>query len=121
LDINIHYPEDFVASHPVYKQLLIGQDGVFRAAIDIHDFTPEEIKVKTVGHTITIQAMHDEKEDQYGIISRNFSKKYVLPPTMNMEGISSWTSNGVLYVKVPPIEAAILERIIHIKHDNDHQ
>jgi HSP20 family molecular chaperone IbpA len=117
IETNIHYPGEFFSAKPVYKQLLIGQDGNFRAGVDVHDYKPEEIKVKTVGHTIVIEMSHGEKDDEFGIIARNYSKKFILPPNMDMEKISSWTSQGVLYLMVPPIDNEKAERVVEIKHE----
>lgn len=118
-DIDIHYPQELLSPRPVFKQLLIGKDGQFRAAIDVLDYSPEEISVKTVGHTILVEMRHGDKEDGFGTVARNYSKKFVLPPNMNMAQISSWTSKGVLYLKVPAIEAEkVDERIVEIKHED---
>lgn len=115
-DIDIHYPDQFLGHHSKsYKQLLIGKDGYFRAAIDVKDFEPKEVQVKTVGHTIFVSASHDEKEDEYGHIERRFSRKYVLPLDMDIQNIESWISKGVLYIKVPPTISVNEHRIIDIK------
>jgi HSP20 family molecular chaperone IbpA len=117
IEANIHYPAEFASVKPVFKQVLIGKDGFFRAAVDVHDYKPDEIKLKTIGHTILIELKHEEKEDEFGFISRNFRKKFVLPPNMDIEKISSWTSGGVLYLKVPSLNSQKPERVIEIKHE----
>lgn len=116
-DIDIHYPEQFLTNHRPknFKQLLIGKDGFFRTAVDIHDFKKEEVEVKTIGHTIMITAAHGEKEDEFGHIERRFSRKYVLPLDLDIEKISSWISRGILYIKVPPTMNPVEHRIIDIK------
>lgn len=102
-----------------FKKLLIGKDGVFRASVDCHDFTASEVQVTTAGHTIKISASHDEKEDEFSTIQRKFSKKFILPMDLDMLKITSWFSNGVLYLKVPPVEKQSIERIVSIKLEED--
>jgi HSP20 family molecular chaperone IbpA len=101
-DIDIHFPPQFLPKRPIYKQSLIGEDGHFRTALDVHDFEISEISVKTVGHTILVTCSHAEKEDTFGHISRSFTKKYVLPLDLEMAAIKTFISKGVLYIKVPP-------------------
>lgn len=103
-EIDIHYPEQFLHNFPpkIYKQSLIGDDGHFRAALDVHDFGINEISVKTIGHTILVTCSHDEKEDEHGHILRSFTKKYILPLDLEIAAIKTSISKGVLYIKVPP-------------------
>jgi Hsp20/alpha crystallin family len=119
IQANIRFPAELHS--PVrqsFKHVSIGNDGFFRSSVDVHDYKPEEIKLKTVGHTIILELSHGDKSDEHGIISRNFNKKFVLPPTMAMDRISSWTSKGILYIKVPPTSVNEQpERVIEIKHE----
>lgn len=101
-DIDIHYPVQFLSKRPVYKQTLIGEDGHFRTALDVHDFELSEISVKTVGHTILVTCQHAEKDDPHGTVERSFTKKYILPLDLDMPAIKTKISKGVLYIKVPP-------------------
>lgn len=87
IETNIHYPIKLISTKPVYKHLLICEDGKFRGSVDVHDYRPEEIKVKTIGHTILIELKHDEKDDGFGVVTRSFSKKFILPLTMDMAKI----------------------------------
>lgn len=114
---DISYPADLFSAKPSYKQMAIGQDGVFRASVDVRDFKPEEISVKTVGHTVVIELSHGDKDDEFGTVSRKSVEKYVLPPYMNMDSITSWTSQDVLYVKVSASTSDIQERVVEIKKE----
>lgn len=118
IQANISYPSDVFGMKHSFKQMKIGDDGYFRASVDVHDYKPEEISLKTVGHTVIVELSHGDKQDEFGTISRNFTKKFVLPLTMDMEKISSWTSQDVLYVKVPPKESEASERVVEIKHNS---
>lgn len=116
-DVNIHYPSQFLSNRPAYKQNLIGDDGHFRAAIDVHDYDEKEVSVKTVGHTILVSCAHEEKEDEHGGITRSFTKKYVLPFDMDIDAIESHISKdiGVLYIKVPPKQREQIVRVVSIQ------
>jgi crystallin alpha B len=102
----------------VAKQLLIGKDNYFRCAVDVADFSREEIKVSTLGHTLSIEAAHQEKDDGHGSITRQFSKKYVLPFDMDVGQASAFVSDKkILYVKIPPKQKpdALVEKFVEIK------
>lgn len=118
-NIDITYPEHFLhRKNSLTKQHLIGKDGYFRAAIDVTDFKADEVKVTAVGHTISVTGQHEEKEDSYGTVARNFNKKFVLPLDLDTEKISAWVSKDILYLKVPPKLEPTIERIVNIKLDD---
>ncbi|KAG5672805.1 hypothetical protein PVAND_002897 [Polypedilum vanderplanki] len=114
-NIDINYPEQFITRKPTAKRLLIEKDGSFRCAVDVQDFTREEVSVSTIGHTLLIKAAHEEKDDGYGEISRSFSKKYILPYDIDVEKTTAWISKDILYVKIPQKTDANQERKIEIK------
>lgn len=113
LENNIRYPTDLV--NP--KSQLVIKDGLFRIAIDVHDYLPNEVKLKSIGHSIVVDMKHDEKDDEFGTIARSCRREFNLPPEMDMENITSWTSNGVLYIKVPAKQTEKIERLVDIKHE----
>lgn len=76
---------------------------VFSVKLDVAHFEPHEISVKSLdGGTILIEGRHEEKQDEHGYISRQFSRKYQLPKDVELEKISSsLTADGVLTVTAP--------------------
>ncbi|XP_041984203.1 protein lethal(2)essential for life-like [Aricia agestis] len=79
----------------------------FQVNLDVQHFTPEEISVKTADGYIVVEAKHEEKKDQHGYISRQFTRRYALPEGCTPETVESrLSSDGVLTVtaprKVPP-------------------
>lgn len=64
IQANIRYPADLYSPKASFKHMTIGNDGFFRASVDVHDFKPEEIRLKTVGHTIVVELSHGEKHDE---------------------------------------------------------
>merc|ERR1739838_590549 len=48
-------------------------DGMFKITLDVKNFDPEDIKVKTVGDVVEIQGRHEEKKDETGVVKRDFT------------------------------------------------
>lgn len=78
----------------------IGKDG-FQVRVNVKDFVPNEISVKTVDNVIVIEAKHEERKDGHGYISRQFRRRYVIPREFKMENvITELSSDGILNIKV---------------------
>lgn len=93
----------------------------FQVRLDVKNFAPEEIKVKTVGNYIQVEAKHEEKEDDRGYISRQFVRRFLLPKGHELRDVvSKLSANGVLTVTAPrkvPLPESEHERIIPITHE----
>lgn len=92
--------------------------------VDVQQFAPEEIQVKTLGgNVIIVEGKHEERPDEHGYISRHFVRRYELPEGHNAnEAVSSLSSDGVLTITVSKIgENAIenKEKIIPIQHKRE--
>jgi HSP20 family molecular chaperone IbpA len=84
------------------------KDGHFQVCIDVHQFSPKEIHVRTLGNLIIVEADHEERSEGSGFIERHFVRKYTLPEQYDTEHIlSTLSSDGVLTVKSPPLLSAI--------------
>ncbi|XP_041771997.1 protein lethal(2)essential for life-like isoform X2 [Anopheles merus] len=106
---------------------LIGTSGPLPLAdrlqinLDVQQFTPHEITVKTVNNSIVVEGKHEEKQDEHGFIARHFVRRYVLPDDHDPKDvISSLSSDGVLTIvapkKVPqPAPEAVYERTVPIQ------
>lgn len=93
----------------------------FQVKLNVRNFAPEEIKVKTVGNYIQIEAKHEEKEDDNGgYISRQFLRRFLLPKGHDLKDVvSKLSSDGVLTVTAPrkvPLPEEEAERVIPITH-----
>ncbi|CAG9833596.1 unnamed protein product [Diabrotica balteata] len=77
----------------------------FHANFDVQHFKPDEITVKVNGdRSITIEAEHEEKQDDHGAIYRHFVRKYKLPDNCDIEKVDSkLSSDGVLSITAPTI------------------
>ncbi|XP_030752686.1 protein lethal(2)essential for life isoform X1 [Sitophilus oryzae] len=74
----------------------------FQVILDVQQFAPEEITVKTSGNSIVVEGKHEEKQDEHGYISRHFVRRYVLPAENDIEDVvSSLSSDGILTVTAP--------------------
>lgn len=92
----------------------------FQVIIDVQQFKPEEITVKTTENTIIVEAKHEEKKDEHGFISRQFVRRYVVPQGHDMVNVqSSLSSDGVLTITAPSLAVtAPGEKIIPIQHSS---
>lgn len=51
----------------------------FTVILDVQQFTPNEITVKTTDKFIIVEGKHEEKQDEHGFVARQFTRRYVLP------------------------------------------
>ncbi|XP_071641610.1 protein lethal(2)essential for life isoform X1 [Temnothorax longispinosus] len=85
--------------------------------LDVQQFSPNEISVKTVDNHVVVEAKHEEKQDEHGYISRHFVRRYVLPPSHDLVNITSTlSSDGVLTITAPKknMTPAGTERVVNI-------
>ncbi|XP_065360923.1 heat shock protein 27-like [Calliphora vicina] len=96
----------------------IGKDG-FQVCMDVSQFKPSELTVKTVDNTVIVEGKHEEREDDHGLIQRHFVRKYSLPKDYDAKDVvSTISSDGVLTVKAsPPPNKTIAgnERVVQIQ------
>lgn len=58
---------------------VVNDDKEFRVGLDVKQFKPEEINIKTKDNRLIIHAKHEERPDEHGFIMREFTRQYVLP------------------------------------------
>ena len=74
----------------------------FQCTLDVQQFKPEEIEVKVVDNFVVISGKHEEKRDEHGWVSREFTRRYMIPEQCNLEKVESkLSSDGVLTIMVP--------------------
>ncbi|XP_008202211.1 protein lethal(2)essential for life [Nasonia vitripennis] len=95
----------------------------FVVTLDVQQFHPEEINVKVVDNTIIVEAKHEEKEDEHGWISRQFTRKYLVPNQCDVGQVESQlSSDGVLTITAPkkePPKADSDEKVIKIRYTGE--
>lgn len=75
----------------------------FQVNLDVQQFGPHEITVKTVDDFIVVEGKHEERQDEHGFVSRQFARRYKLPADYDPKDVvSSLSSDGVLTVMAPP-------------------
>jgi len=65
----------------------------FEVKLNVTNFTPEEITIKVKGNNLLVEAKHEEKRDEkhgkQGYVSRQFTRRYILPDDVDLEQLSS--------------------------------
>ncbi|XP_065349466.1 alpha-crystallin A chain-like [Cloeon dipterum] len=80
------------------------KSGAFQVNLDVQQFKPDEIAVKTEENFVVIECKHEEKQDQHGFISRQFVRKYLLPDNVDKGKVEcKLSSDGVLTVSAPKL------------------
>ncbi|XP_019888789.1 protein lethal(2)essential for life [Ooceraea biroi] len=70
--------------------------------LDVQQFSPDEITVKTVDNHVIVEAKHEERQDEHGYISRHFVRRYLLPPSHDLANVNSTlSSDGILTITAP--------------------
>lgn len=106
-----------VGTCPVGPLNAVGKEG-FQVCLDVQQFQPNEVSVKILENAIVIEGKHEERQDEHGYISRQFTRKYPLPKEIDAAQVSSTlSSDGILTVKAPKIEQVNgkAERVIQIQ------
>ncbi|XP_044138524.1 heat shock protein beta-6 [Bufo gargarizans] len=74
----------------------------FSVLLDVKHFSPEELTVKVVGDHVEVHAKHEERPDEHGFISREFHRRYKVPPTVDPTALTSALSaEGLLSIQAP--------------------
>lgn len=74
----------------------------FKVNLDVQQFKPEEVSVKVLDGYIVIDGKHEERSDEHGFISRQFTRRYEIPENVDPAAITSTlSSDGVLCVGAP--------------------
>lgn len=86
--------------------------------VDVQHFAPDEITVKIADGTIVVEGKHEEKQDEHGLISRQFIRKFKLPESIHSDAVESrLSSDGVLTVLAPvKVDAVKGEKAVPITH-----
>jgi len=94
----------------------------YKIHVNVENFLPEELVVKTIDNTVKVDAKHEEKTgDGHSYSTRSFSQSFTLPRGVNPDSISSALSKeGVLTISAPlppALKSNANERMVPIKHN----
>lgn len=91
----------------------------FKVTFDVKSFMPEEISVKVKGREIHVDAKHDERADEHGFVSRQLTRRYVVPSDYDIDTVATYLdSDGkmtVVATKPKPAAEETAERVIPIE------
>ncbi|KAF8765223.1 alpha-crystallin A chain-like [Argiope bruennichi] len=83
------------------SEVKIDEDG-FQVSLDLDDFEPQELKVCTLGRFVEVHGKQEEKRDQYGLVSRELFRQYMVPYNCDINAITaSFSADYKLKIKVP--------------------
>ncbi|XP_063830777.1 protein lethal(2)essential for life-like [Ostrinia nubilalis] len=84
----------------------------FKITLDMQHFQPNEINVKVADREVIIEGKHEERQDNYGFISRQFKRRYLLPGDCNADSVvSSLSSDGILTVTAEKVKESKTKEI----------
>ena len=118
--LNLIYSRDWFQFQSCFKAYVDGD--MYNIDINVQQFKPEELVIKTVGQTVQVEAKHEEKtSDGASYSTRNFSQSFTLPRGVDPESVaSSLSKDGKLTIKAPMPKANKIssnERLVPIKHN----
>jgi len=91
----------------------------FKVTFDVKSFNPEEISVKVKGREIFVDGKHDERADEQGFVSRQFTRRFIVPDEFDTDTIATYLDiEGRMTIVAskpkPPVDDST-ERIIPIE------
>lgn len=117
--------EEYVSGEPPEVTIPIGSSNLkndhasFDIILDVSQFKPDEVTVRTVGHEVIINAKHPEREDEHGWISREFTRRYIMPLGVNNKSVSCRYSKGMLIITA--LKESANPTQIHVEVDPETQ
>ena len=95
-------------------------DDMYKITVNVQNYNPDELTIKTVGNAVQVEAKHTEKtSDGRSYSSRNFSQSFSLPKGVNPDEVkSSLSKDGTLTIEAPLPKTALKgsERMVPITH-----
>jgi len=91
----------------------------FAVNMDISEFKPEEIKVKTIKNELVIEGAHERNSDEQGFLSAQFVRRVVIPENVDLGAmVSRLNADGTqLTIEAPKkIVQQTTEKTIPIEH-----
>ncbi|XP_048840094.1 heat shock protein beta-2 [Brienomyrus brachyistius] len=74
----------------------------FRVLLDVCQFTPDELSVRTVDNLLEVTGHHGQRLDQHGFVSREFTRTYIVPLGVDPLLMKATLSHdGILCLEAP--------------------
>ncbi|XP_066511068.1 heat shock protein beta-8-like [Hoplias malabaricus] len=75
-------------------------DEPWKVGVNVHSYRPEELSVKTKDGFVEVSGKHEEKQDEGGIVTKNFTKKIQIPVDVDpLTVFASLSPEGVLIIE----------------------
>lgn len=78
------------------------EDDWYRVLLDVCQFTPDELSVRTVDNLMEVTGRHTQRMDEHGFVSREFTRTYILPigvdPLLLQVSVSH---DGIMCIQAP--------------------
>ncbi|XP_029366957.1 heat shock protein beta-8 [Echeneis naucrates] len=72
----------------------------WKVCVNVHSFKPEELHVKTRDGFVEVSGKHEEKQEEGGIVTKNFTKKIQIPVDVDpLTVFASLSPEGVLIIE----------------------
>ncbi|XP_056275727.1 heat shock protein beta-8 [Pseudoliparis swirei] len=72
----------------------------WKVCVNVHSFTPEELTIKTRDGFVDVSGKHEEKQEEGGIVTKNFTKKIQIPLDVDPVTVfASLSPEGVLIIE----------------------
>ncbi|KAL3062495.1 heat shock protein beta-8 [Trematomus bernacchii] len=72
----------------------------WKVCVNVHSFKPEELNVKTRDGFVEVSGKHEEKQEEGGIVTKNFTKKIQIPIDVDpLTVLASLSPEGVLIIE----------------------
>ncbi|UYV62657.1 CRYAA [Cordylochernes scorpioides] len=95
-------PLDDLLALPQHQSEVVHSDDKFQVHLDVSNYRPEELSVKMVAVVVRGK---QEKKDGHSWVSREFNRRYSLPPDVDSQALTSTlTPQGVLTLEAPKME-----------------
>merc|ERR1719228_2993947 len=96
-------------------------DDTYKILVNVENYKPEELVIKTADNTVIVEAKHEEKtSDGHSYATQSFNQSFTLPRGVDPESVSSGLSKqGVLMISAPlpkSLKSGDSGMIIPIKH-----
>lgn len=84
----------------------------FQVFLDVCQFLPDELSVRTVDNLLEVVGQHPQKADRHGFISREFTRTYILPLDVDPLLVRATLSHdGILSIVAPRTGKEVKARV----------
>ncbi|XP_065127542.1 heat shock protein, alpha-crystallin-related, b15 [Paramisgurnus dabryanus] len=110
-------PTPYIGSQGQVSGAVCKQEGQqsWKICLNVHPYSSEEISIKTKEGYLEITGNCEERQENNRLISRSFTRKYKLPPDLDLKQMSSMLSpDGILSIEAPLTgsKVALLEETV---------